>query len=407
MDHLRSIAVFVLLLALLFQSALSQQETQQPLRSHVERLALIRLRSSLGLRAKDWPIKADPCLIWRGIDCRDGVVTGINISGFKRTRLGSQNPQFAVNALASLTQLESFNASFFALPGQIPDWFGHKMRNLHVLDLHSCSVVGAIPSSLGELLSLSVIDLSHNLLSGSIPPSIGNLANLQRLNFSGNKLSSSIPIQMGSLASLVELDLGSNHLGRILPLELNGMRNLRKMVLGNNELMGALPAGIFSALTQLEFVDLSQNYFEGKVPYYGQSRASLGANCLQHVSKQRTLAECASFYASRGLPFDNFGNPGATDPPRRTRKRTIILAAVLAAVALSILLSLVLLLLLCTCRCGSSPQLEDGRVDHIPDPIYGHLVEYFLTSRVWDEHLRARSFCCCSCLYRQAWPFMG
>ncbi|GMH13441.1 hypothetical protein Nepgr_015282 [Nepenthes gracilis] len=393
MDHLRSTAALLFLLALQFQSVLSQPETK-PLSSHVERLALIRFRSSLGLRSKDWPIKADPCLIWRGIDCRDGTVVGINISGFKRTRLGGQNSQFAVDALARLTHLESFDASFFALPGQIPDWLGYKLGNLHVLDLHSCSIVGAIPPSLGELLSLSVLDLSQNLLSGSIPPSIGNLANLQWLSISENMLSSSIPNQIGNLASLVELDLSSNHLGSLLPLELNGLRSLRKMVLRNNELMGALPVDIFSALTQLELVDFSQNYFEGKVPYYGHSRASLGANCLQQFGKQRTLVECASFYASKGLPFDNFGNPGATDPPRRTRKWTIILAAVLAVVALLLLFPLLLLLLLCACRCGSSPQLEDGRVDHIPDPIYGHLVEYFLTSRVWDEHLRATSFCC-------------
>ncbi|GMH13440.1 hypothetical protein Nepgr_015281 [Nepenthes gracilis] len=388
MDHFKSPSVLVFLLVLMFHSVLSQEETQ-PLSSHTDRLALVWLRSSLGLRAEDWPVKSDPCLIWRGINCRDGSVVGINISGFKRTRLGSQNPQLAVDALASLTNLESFNASFFALPGQIPDWFGSKLSNLRVLDLHSCSVVGAIPSSLGELLSLSIMDLSQNSLTGSIPTSIGNLAHLRRLDISGNMLSSTIPAQIGGLANLAELDLSSNRLEGSLPPEMKGLRSMRRLVVGNNRLVGVLPDDVFLALTHLEFLDLSHNYFEGKVPdYVHLSKSSLNTNCLQNMNKQRTLVECASFYSLKGLKFDDFGIPTETSP-RKSHKQAIILAAILAAMILVLLLSLVLLLLLCARKRDSTNQLEDGRGGEIPAPIMGHLVEYLLTSRAWDHHLRS------------------
>ncbi|PIN06239.1 Serine/threonine protein kinase [Handroanthus impetiginosus] len=287
---------------------------QQVLVSPQERLALLQLRSSLGLRAKEWPIKSDPCTSWAGIQCTNGSVTGINISGFRRTRRASQNPQFSVDALQNLNLLSSFNASNFALPGSIPEWFGLQLVSLQVLDLRSClingvipitlgnlsslvelylsdnNLTGVVPSSLGQLIGLSVLDLSQNMLTGSIPASfeslgnltlldislnflseviplgIGTLSRLQFLNLSGNSLSSSIPAQLGDLSSLVDLDLGFNSLSGSVPLDLRGLRSLRRMVLQNNLLSGELPDNLFPPLTQLQFLDLSRNGFSGYFP---------------------------------------------------------------------------------------------------------------------------------------------
>ncbi|XVF67723.1 hypothetical protein PTKIN_Ptkin10aG0144900 [Pterospermum kingtungense] len=474
----RSIAVafLYLLLLLLFESTFEQQvqQQQQRLTSGIELRALLELRSSLGLRSRDWPIKLDPCSSWNGITCENGSVIGINISGFRRTRLGKQNPQFAVDSLANFTHLVSFNASRFLLPGSIPDWFGQRLLTLQVLDLSSCSVTavipssignltnltglylsdnrltGQIPSTLGQLLGLLVLDLSKNLLTGSIPssfvslrnltsldissnyltgsipPGIGALSKLQSLNLSNNSLTSSIPAQLGDLGSLVDLDLSSNSLSGSVPQDLRGQRNLRRMVFGNNSLGGSLPVNLFSAPSQLQVlvlrnnsfngelpdvlwsipglnlldishnnftgklpnsswndnataavldisrnkfygglttvlrrfssIDLSGNYFEGKVPDYVQDNASLSSNCLQIVSKQRTLTECVSFYAEKGLSFDNFGVPNSTEPSPapessgKKNRRTIILAAALGGAGVILLLILLLLLVLCVRR---------------------------------------------------------
>ncbi|KAK4281211.1 hypothetical protein QN277_012733 [Acacia crassicarpa] len=85
-DHRRNLVSLGFLFLLLFQFTFEQLE---PLSSPAERLALLQLRSSLGLRCREWPIKADPCLIWNGVSCENGRVIGIYISGFRRTRLGS------------------------------------------------------------------------------------------------------------------------------------------------------------------------------------------------------------------------------------------------------------------------------------------------------------------------------
>ena len=144
-DQRTVLALKFLLLVLFFESTFEQQ--QERLTSPIERAALLGLRSSLGLRSRDWPRKVDPCSVWNGIKCENGSVSEINISGFKRTRIGSQNPQFKVDYLVNLTRLKSFNASGFYLPGSIPDWFGQRLVSLQVLDLSSCLINNAIPVS--------------------------------------------------------------------------------------------------------------------------------------------------------------------------------------------------------------------------------------------------------------------
>ncbi|TYI49356.1 hypothetical protein E1A91_D12G029800v1 [Gossypium mustelinum] len=481
------VALLYLLLLLLFESTFEQQVQQQRLSSGVEFTALFELRSSLGLRSRDWPRKVDPCSSWNGIRCENGSVIGINISGFRRTRVGKQNPQFAVNSLVNFTHLVSFNASRFMLPGSIPDWFGQRLSSLQVLDLRSCNVTGVLPSSmgnltnltslylsdnrltgqipstLGQLLSLLVLDLSKNSLTGSIPSSFGSLRNLtsldissnslrgsippglgalsklQTLNLSVNGLTSSIPSQLGDLDSLVDLDLSSNGLSGSVPQDLRRLRNLQRIVLGNNGLSGSLPVNLFPAPSQLHVVvlrnnrfignlpqvlwsipglnlldisdnnftgelptaldnnaiaavldmsrnkfygglttilrrfsstNLSGNYFEGRVPDYMLDNASLTSNCLQNVSNQRTLIECVSFYAEKGLSFDNFGRPNATVPAAaesgRNNRRVIILAAVLGGAGLIVLLLLFLLLVLLCVRRRNTANHRGIGVEPVP-----------------------------------------
>jgi hypothetical protein len=289
---LLKVAIFMFVL---IQCGVAQQ--QERLSSSIERSALLDLRSSLGLRGKDWPIKSDPCTNWTGVQCQNGQVIEINLSGLRRTRAGRQNPQFSVDSLANLIHLKSFNASGFSLPGTIPDLFGASLNALQVLDLRSCSVIGPIPSSLGNLRALnslylssnrltgiispalgrlselSVLDLSQNTLTGSIssdfeslgnltrldlssnflsgpiPAGLGNLSRLQYLNLSDNSFTSSIPGQLGGLSRLLELDLSKNSLSGSLPVELRGLRSLWGMNVGQNVLEGPFPDGLFMNLS--------------------------------------------------------------------------------------------------------------------------------------------------------------
>lgn len=300
----------VVLLLLLFQCGSGQQDL---LNSSTDWTALLNLRSSLGLRGKDWPIKANPCSAWTGVQCEAGRVVGITVSGLRRTHSGRLSPRFAVDALANLTSLVSFNASGFLLPESIPDWFGQSLVALQVLDLRSSSIVGPIPSSIGnlskltalylsgnsltgimpssigQLSQLSVLDLSRNLLTGSIPPSLSSLNNLTRLelasnflsgpippslgtlnklqllNLSDNSLTSSVPIELGNLSELLVLDLSKNSLTGALPVDLRRLRNLTKMYIEDNGLEGPLPYDLFIGLAQLEVLVLKGNKLDGRL----------------------------------------------------------------------------------------------------------------------------------------------
>lgn len=282
-----------------------------------DRAALLALRSSLGLRAKDWPLKANPCTNWTGVSCQLGRVTRIIVSGLRRTRVGRQRPQFSVDSLANLTALVSFNATGFSLPGSIPDWIGSRVGSLEVLDLRSCGISGAIPGSLGrlrrlkelhlsdnsltgnlnpflgQLQSLSVLDLSENFLTGSIPDEFSALTNLttldlasnfisgpiptslasisalRRLNLSYNSLTSAIPTQLSNLSHLVTLDISKNSISGPISLNLIEFKNLKEIRIGENGLNGEIPENLFSdlsQLTELQIFDASSNNLTGKLP---------------------------------------------------------------------------------------------------------------------------------------------
>lgn len=308
------IKILALLIVLFFLNSVSAQQVSRIGFNITEQRALLELRSSLGISAKDWHKKVNPCLNWTGIECNNGRVVGINLSGIRRNRKANLSRQFSIDTLSSFSSLSKLNSSGFLLQGPIPEWLGQKLNNLEVLDLSSSSISGSIPSSLGSLnklsslslannsiagvipaslgmlSSLSVLDLSHNLLTGQIPTTLSNLENLtsldlssnylsgpipigfvslshiRYLNLSSNSLSSTIPAQLGELSNLVELDLGYNSLFSLLPEELGGLRSLRKMSVGNNELEGSLSNTLFKNLSGLEYLVVASNNFIGTLP---------------------------------------------------------------------------------------------------------------------------------------------
>ncbi|CAM8942297.1 unnamed protein product [Rhodiola kirilowii] len=302
------------LLSLVHLALLVVWADRVPLKSAVEKSALLSLRTSLGIKARDWPKLADPCSAWVGIDCWNGSVVGVNLYGLSRTKSGALNPRFDVESLVNLTRLEVFNSTGFALPDAIPEWFGERLGSLRVLDLRSSSVVGSIPESLGGLRELNalvlsdnlidggipvalknwsrleVLDLSHNKLEGSVPlvfqfllniiridlssnrlsgllpDSLSGLSKLKYLNLSSNYFTADIPAQLGNISELVELDLGSNLFTGALPKSMAGLKRLQKMSTVNNDLEGPLSDEMFLELEELEYLDLSQNRFGGAFP---------------------------------------------------------------------------------------------------------------------------------------------
>jgi hypothetical protein len=262
-----TVSVVMMVLFLLVELTMS-------LSSRDEWLALLELRSSLGIRGKDWHKKVEPCGNWTGVKCRNDRVVGISVSGLKRTRLGRLNPSFEVDSLQNFTLLESFNASGFMLNGSIPDLFGEKLSTLQELDLRSCSISGVIPGSLGGMRSLKLLFLSGNNLTSRVPSSLGLLSNLSILDLSGNMFSGSVPDNFSNLGNLTRLDLSNNYLSGSIPPELGSLSNLQNLNLSDNAFTGSVPSQLRN-LSKLAELDLRMNSFSGSLPVSLWSMPSL------------------------------------------------------------------------------------------------------------------------------------
>uniref|UniRef100_A0ACD5WE11 Uncharacterized protein n=1 Tax=Avena sativa TaxID=4498 RepID=A0ACD5WE11_AVESA len=319
----------LLLLPLLLSSAAL---AQQPLPSQ-ELEALYGLRASLGLRARDWPDRADPCAAWAGVACRAGRVAGIRLAGLRRTRAGALTAAFAVDALRGLAALESFNASGFPLPGRIPDWFGRALPpSLAVLDLRSAGVHGELPLDLGMSGNLTTLVLAGNSLSGRIPASVFASKALRFLDLSNNNLTGELPV--------VSVSAGDG-----AGILFNASGNL---------LYGAIGDGLGSLRKRFQIVDVSSNYF-GQVAgtVFGNDSDGtvlLRMNCLTGMPSQRSAGDCEDFYKRNGSPLPE--PPQASpSPAKKGVKWKHVLAGVLGAAAIVVVLFLTSLLL-CLLRRG-------------------------------------------------------
>lgn len=260
--------------------------------SRSEYRALYSLRGSLGIKARDWPRKNDPCTKWNGVHCEDGRVIGLTLTGLHRTKRGNASASFAVDGLQNLTRLSTFISTDFSLPGAIPDWFGTSslnnsltvidicrasingslpeslgyMKRLKILKLSGNQLNGVIPKNLGLLDELKVLDMSSNFLNGLIPPKLTSLPYLKSLLLSKNNLNGSIPGAIANSSILITLDLSHNNLSGPFPAELNNTQSLEFLNLGNNFLSGDLLGDIFINLPNLTSLVLSHNNFSNEIP---------------------------------------------------------------------------------------------------------------------------------------------
>ncbi|KAL3621130.1 hypothetical protein CASFOL_036042 [Castilleja foliolosa] len=178
---------------------------------------------------------ADPCAVLKvtyftcGITCSAGRVVQITLDS--QGYAGTLTP-----LISKLTQLINLDLGENRFYGQIPSSISY-LPNLQNLILGSNSFNGSVPQSISNLRSLETLDISKNSLSGSIP-NLHKLASLTRLDLSYNKLTGSIP--------------------RLPP-------NLHELALRGNSLSGLLTQSVFSGLTQLMVVELSENSLDGKL----------------------------------------------------------------------------------------------------------------------------------------------
>jgi Leucine-rich repeat (LRR) protein len=126
---------------------------------------------------------------------------------------------------------------------------------------------GTIPTKLCDLTNLRSLVLNHNALSGEIPSCLGELSVLGELVLSSNLLEGSVPMELTSLAeSLKYLYLDDNMFTDDPTGIVTELKLLLILFLNDNDFMATLESTFLSEVTNLTWVDLSNNQFEGSFP---------------------------------------------------------------------------------------------------------------------------------------------
>lgn len=217
-----------------------------------------------------WPISSndpiDPCTSFPGVWCHP-------VDGITRLDLASQSLLGAlpseIGDLEALTWLGLSGNSITSVPASIGNL--HRLTRLTL----SANNIAVLPDTFGSLTSVTYLSLGHNDLA-VLPASIGSMSSLNHLEVSGNNLTS-LPPELTQLSNLTTFDLSHNELVA-LP-DMAGYPHLEFLLLGNNQI-DATAHDVFTTLSQqtpyVTHVDLEQNQIGGTIPDAIMSMSVLG-----------------------------------------------------------------------------------------------------------------------------------
>ncbi len=170
-----------------------------------------------------------------------------------------------ITCIADQTSIRVLSLSEYGLKGRLPQSIDHFV-DLEILDLSSNKLSGKIPSSLKNLTKLNLLDLYDNKLTGSIPCIFSNQSILMQLILTLNQLEGTVPASFKELQHISIVSLSSNKLwGNLLdwlsPFQLSHISQLGG---SSNLFSGTFP--VVTNLTNLIYLDLSDNNFHGSLP---------------------------------------------------------------------------------------------------------------------------------------------
>ncbi|CAL9219695.1 unnamed protein product [Arabidopsis halleri] len=117
-----------------------------------------------------------------------------------------------------------------------------------------------------QYLNLVELDLSFNNLNGSFPAFLLTIPTLQWVNLEGNQLKGPVDFgNMSSSSSLKFLNLARNEFNGSIPESVSQYHNLEELHLSFNNFIGTIPRSL-SKLAKLEYFCLEDNNMVGEVP---------------------------------------------------------------------------------------------------------------------------------------------
>ncbi|KAJ4916078.1 Receptor-like protein 12 [Raphanus sativus] len=210
-----------------------------------------------------WNTSSSDHCSWEGVTCN--AHSGEVISLFlENTYLnGSLKANTSLLKLQHLQHLTLYRCD---LIGEIPSSLENLSHLKHLNISDNNFLTGEIPSSIGNLSYLSFLDLSHNYLGGKIPSSLGNLSRLTVLDLSDNRLIGEVPPSIGNLNQLTIMSCYSNKLNGTIPSSFANFNKLSYLLLTGNQFSGGDLPLILPNLTSLSYFDISDNHLKSKLP---------------------------------------------------------------------------------------------------------------------------------------------
>ncbi|RXI01477.1 hypothetical protein DVH24_014826 [Malus domestica] len=212
--------------------------------------------------------------------------------------LNLENPKLDV-LLRNFSELVELHLDGVNISAQGTEWcqaISSSLPNLRVLSLSTCNLSGPIHISLLKLKSLSVIRIDSNNLSIQVPEFFSNFPNLTSLQIMNSGLYGAFPKNIFQVRTLQTIDLsgnpqlkgslpefpkngylrslvlnGANFSGQMLPNSIGNLKLLSKIDIGNCNFTGSIPKSM-EHLTQLVYLDLTMNKFNGPVPSFGMAQ---------------------------------------------------------------------------------------------------------------------------------------
>ncbi|KAJ6950960.1 receptor-like protein 15 isoform X3 [Populus alba x Populus x berolinensis] len=150
--------------------------------------------------------------------------------------------------------------------GALPKFFYHQF-SLQYLDLANIQIKGEFSNWLIENNTyLHQLYLENCSLSGPFLLPKNSHVNLSSLSISMNHFQGQIPSEIGArLPGLAVLLMSDNGFNGSIPFSLGNITSMQVLDLSNNNLQGQISEGILN-MSSLEFLDLSGNNFSGRLP---------------------------------------------------------------------------------------------------------------------------------------------